>query len=208
MNKNIILSTLFVLTSLLFISVSQAATVQPTLSFNPSTSNVNINDVFSVDVVISGLENGGDEIVSAFDLDVGFDASILQANSVTFGLSLGDPVFFEAFTDSDLSNPGFVNLAELSLLPDPVLQALQGDSIVLASIEFTALAGGASNLSFISGLFGYDVKGLNAALLDINVEDGLVNVATPSTVVPVPAALPLMVSGLAFLGFQGRRRKQ
>ena len=61
----------------------------------PSTQTVQNGDAVSADVVISGLTSAN-EIVSAYELNIGYDASILDATSVTFGSYL-----------DDLSFPGF-----------------------------------------------------------------------------------------------------
>ena len=132
------------------------------LDFNPSSPYpVTSGDIFNVDVVISGL---GSEIVAAYDLDVGFDSSILQANSIVFGPWLGDEFFFEVFNDAILNNvAGLVDFAALSLLSDgelSILQATQGGTLTLATLNFTALKDGTTPLAFLWGE-GNDVKGAN-----------------------------------------------
>jgi len=132
------------------------------LDFNPSSPfTVNSGDTLSVDVVISGL---GSEIVAAYDLDVGFDSTMLQADSIDFGPWLGDAFFFEVFEDISLDNiAGLADFAALSLLSDSDLSTLQapaGGTLTLATLNFTALQDATTPLEFMWGA-GNDIKGAN-----------------------------------------------
>ncbi len=71
------------------------------LSVSPSAQTVDLGDPASVDIVVSNL---GGEIVSAFDLDITYDASIIEATNVSFGPLLGDldPLSFETLIDFDI----------------------------------------------------------------------------------------------------------
>lgn len=85
------------------------------VSFSPSSQNVALGDSVSVDLRISGLEN---DILSAFDLDISFDDSILAFQSFTFGTGLDVFDFGANFADiADFGN-GVVNVLELSLDTD------------------------------------------------------------------------------------------
>lgn len=178
------------------------------LSFSPSTNTVNVGDTFDVDVVISDLyaANGPREIVSAFDLDVLYDSAVLDATSVTFGAFLDPLGIGLSFQDIDLSVPGVIDIAELSLYFDFELEALQPDSFTLATLSFDAIGAGASSLLFdqnslpLPGFF--DVKGYGGLLLDVSAEQGSVTVV--SSTVPEPGILLLMLSGLLSLGIAGR----
>ncbi len=84
------------------------------------------------------------EIVSAFDLDVLYDPAILNATSIAFGPALG-------FTDIDtfassIFAPGRLDFANISLLLNDELAALQGNSVLLASLTFSAIGIGFSTL--------------------------------------------------------------
>ena len=80
----------------------------------------------------------------------------------------GDPFF--SLRDVDLSVAGVVDLAELSFWFDWELPSFQGDSVLLATLSFEALAVGASQLSLLPDpVFGIDVKGTNAEILQLDV---------------------------------------
>ena len=87
------------------------------LDFVPATQTVQLSDLVMVDVVISGLNAGGDDSVGDFDLDVTYDASLLTASGVTFGTELGDG-FFTSLQSFSLATSGVVDLAEISFLFD------------------------------------------------------------------------------------------
>ena len=141
------------------------------LNFSPSTTTVNVGDTFDVDVVISGLMADG-EIVSAFDLDVLYDPTVLNATGVAFGLSLGDESFFEVFNDVIFSS-GRIDFSAVSFLSDTELLGLQpDDSFTLATLSFDAIGAGFSSLMFDSVASPeFYVVGLLASNLDLSTLD-------------------------------------
>ena len=166
------------------------------IGFQPVSQSVVLGDSVLVDIVVSDL---GGEIVSAYDLDIAYDAAILSAVSVTFGPSLGNEALFEVFSDFDLSMPGLVDLAQLSLLSDANLLLLQGgDSVVLATLEFATLEMGVTSLDFTFDMFN-DIKGLNALQLDIDA------VAGDVSVIPEPHASLLFALGVVLFSRAARR---
>ncbi len=172
-----------------------------TISFAPSSQTVNVGDAVSVDIVVSDLAG---EIVSAYDLDVTYDSSILSATGVTFGLLLGDESWFEAFNASDISLAGLVDFAQLSLLSDAELGTLQPDSFTLATLEFLAIGPGTSSLDFVFDAFN-DIKGLNAGILEPSAGSGGVTVSNP---IPEPGAALVFGLGALIVGGAATGRKR
>ncbi len=76
------------------------------IGFVPSSQSVLPGDSLSVDIFVSGL---GAEIVSAYDLDITYEPTILSAIGVTFGSELGFPSSLQSF---DLTTSGLVDLIE------------------------------------------------------------------------------------------------
>lgn len=199
----------WVISFLLFgslLSVGSASAIS--IDFSPESETVYIGDSFGVDVVISDLyaTDTSREIVSAFDLDVIYDASVLTATGVTFGSSLGlnpstDP--FDFFSDAwitEVLTPGRLDFAESSWLSNSDLLDLQpNDSFVLATLNFVSIAEGFSSLIFDPvGYPGIDIKGYDPfSPFDMSQSTGAGQVSVlRSTQVPVPATLFLLIVGL------------
>jgi hypothetical protein len=111
------------------------------IGFSPNTSSHPLNGLFSVDVVVSGLETDG-QILSVYDLTVGFDLTLLQFVNAQENGALGSGSLF-LFTPG----AGFVNLFELSALLDAQLAALQGDFFTIATLSFIGIDTGTSPLA-------------------------------------------------------------
>jgi len=186
------------------------------INFSPSNSSVLVSDSLNVDIVISDLyaADGSREIVSAFDLDVTYDSSVLNATGVSFGALLGanmstDPFdfFSDAFIVSVLS-PGRVDFAESSWLTNTDLLSLQpDDNFTLATLSFEAIGVGVSLLEFdMITPPGIDVKGFDPFTpFDLgDPTDAVVSVSA----VPVPGAMLLMLTGLLGIGIAGRKGKR
>ena len=83
--------------------------------------------------------------------------SAVNAVGLTFGSGLGGPL--DSLQDFNFL-AGAVDFAEVSFLADADLGQLQGNTVLLATLMFQAVAPGTATLSFLSG--ADDVKGLNA----------------------------------------------
>lgn len=200
---------LCVIAPLCLLQISSASAIS--LNFSPGDQSVSLGQSVSVDIVVSGL-GAADEIVSAHDLFVSYDAGKLTATDVQFGSDLGDELFFEVFNDFDLSVAGVVDFAQLSLLSDDFLAGIQGDSVTLATISFDSIGVGVASLLFIpdavAGVTGQDVKGRDFLQLDLDeVGAGSVTI-NDIAVIPLPGAALLMLTGLLGVGFASRKRQQ
>lgn len=170
-----------------------------TIGFSPSSTTVTLGDSFSVGIVISDLSG---EIVSAYDLDLIYDDSIILATGVTFGPLLGEESFFEVFNFADVSLSGVVDLSQLSLLLDADLFALQGgDSFILATLDFDTVAEGISALDFDFS-FPNEVAGSDGQVLDVASNSGSVTVPIPEPTGALLFALGCMV---AFVEIRNRQ---
>ena len=174
--------------------------VDPTTPGTQSTTTVTTGDVFSVDVLISSVEET--DPLNGFQLTALFDAIVVNALNVIDGGFLPSPLV----TLVDIDNAvGTVEFAAASL---GVVSAF-GDG-VLAQIDFLATGTGASSLALsdvlLSGPFGVaiDIAAISGATVNVTA-DG--SVPEP----PVTALLGLGALGLVISinssGQTNRRRK-
>lgn len=179
-----------------------------TIGFNPDTGTVTLGDSFAIDVVVSGLPEAqfGAEVVSAFDLDVLYDASVLTATDFQFSDALG-AIGIDALTSAWLE-PGRVDFASLSFLDPASLLSLQNvEQLVLGRLLFEAIGIGSSLLTFDTAtspgaqLVGSDPF-TSLPLTDIGAAQ--ISVIGPVSV-PEPTTLWLMLSGVALMVWSRRR---
>lgn len=163
------------------------------VSIEPATTNRDLGDTFSLDVLISG---GSD--VYAFQFDLIFSPIVLAAEGVSEGgfLSAGGPTIF---IPGEIDNA----LGTISFAADSLLGAVpgaDGDGI-LASITFRALGVGSSMIDVANLIL------LDSSLADIyfSTAGGLADIQNGSSVpVPVPATISLLCVALVGLSCIGR----
>jgi hypothetical protein len=164
----------------------------------PSPVAATVGGVFSLDLVVAGLVGGEASALGSWDLDVGFDSSLMSFDSVTFGTLLGGPA--DSLQDALPNGAGSWNVAEISLLSPGELEALQPDSFVLATLGFSALAEGTSSVVLSGGVAG------NGAGRPLELQLGAARVEIAGgAVVPEPGAALLFACG-ALLVARARRR--
>lgn len=168
---------------------------------------------------------------------VGLEASNIGGNTVfadpgngnvlaLFGLknaSVGDTLDLAGVQDLQQSGPSILNIfaGDPSSLPPAGFRdgALVGSPALFSNVndgvEVDALSSGGPVGSVFDALFLEFDPTLGTTLVFDNGGGGTSTFALSSkseqiafTPIPVPAALPLMASGLAALGFLGRRRRQ
>lgn len=168
------------------------------LSFNPLTPSIIIGESADIDIVISGLSSDVD--VGAFDFNLLYDEDVLRFDSYNLTDNLGDISALEAedWSLGYLGN-GSVNLSEFSWLSD---LSFQKDSFTLATLSFTGIGLGNSQLSFDAGYLIGDYWGDSISSIT---GDGLVAVAAP---VPEPGTVFLFGAGIVGLFAARIRRKK
>jgi PEP-CTERM motif len=171
--------------------------------FSPSgTLSVATGQTYKVDIVMSIRTPG--QIVSAYDLDLLYDQSILTPVSVSFGNYLGtyssDFGLTEVLQASNFAVSGVANLKAVSFLYDSDLATLQnglGGNILLASMTFTGTGTGTATLAYDWGLTSRGLRDVKGAA------------NTAYTVVPEPSTylLSLMAGSAVIAAVRLSRRR-
>jgi hypothetical protein len=188
-----------VVASLMLVFCNATVSQAVTLGFDPISQEVLLGDQADVELVISGLGWYAPDSLSTFDLDIGYDPTILGFNSATFGDPvLGDQLDLWTLGSLTAVTPrvGTVNLYELSFDTVADLNDYQADSFTLATLTFNTLAVGTSPL-------GISINALGDSWGDLLVADIQGGSISP---VPEPATLLLVGSGLAGIFGLGRKR--
>lgn len=197
---------------LIFTAPSHANAV---LSISPDTQSVNSGSTATFDINISGLVSNF--ALAAYDVNIGFDPTLLSFNQVTFG----DPVLGDQLdpTNSSLTSPlatpgtSNLDLNEFSFLDANTLNTLQASSFTLAVVTFNTLAAGTSDLTFLTSSLS-DVNGntipfdtLNGSVtIGGNPNGGGSGGGTGGGTVPEPDVLWLVLGGGLALRLNKHRR--
>lgn len=177
---------------------AQAATFS--MSFSPSNTSVGLGVAFTVDVFGSYTAdvNGADQLLGGA-IDVLFDESILQINSVTINAPT-DIASNVGTLDNSSGNGGAYDLGFASFSGID-----QGDGAVsYATLEFETVGSGTSTLELQNANnLAFDWTNSDLNTVDLSFVNGFVTVFAP---VPLPAASWFFASGLIGL-FQISRKK-
>lgn len=183
---------------------SGSADARPVVSLTSIPPKVHAPSNFTVDVVVSGLQDDGITL-GGLDLTVIYDSSLLDflPTAFHFGSALGIPGT-QAPVFAFLS-PGVFRFAEVSLLPAVQLAALQrDDSFTLATMVFYVPVPLDSGIEFTTlSLLPYDPT-TPSVLSDA---DGFeVAFDTVDLTLKIPEPSGGLLAGIALLAMAGARR--
>ncbi len=129
----------------LFAAAPRVAAV--TVALQPTAQTINPGAHVFLDLVISGLGANSAPSLGAFTLELTYNPAILTAGAVTFGTGL-DLGIAGSVQSVDLSTPGTVWLAEISLETAADLELNQPGEFTLATLDFLGLGVGVSPVTF------------------------------------------------------------
>jgi hypothetical protein len=183
-----------------------SASANPILFIDPSTTAVNVNDTFTVNIAIAGVTD-----LFSYNFDLGFDPEILSFLSIAEGdFFPHQPPCDEAFTPP-CEIPFFIPGEELipgtvSFTGDAVTVVDQNvgvnDDGILAVATFRAIMAGTSSIALSNWLF------LDSTLDDQNpigfsaVNTGSVQVNGVATVPDEPSTMVVLIAALALAGYR------
>jgi hypothetical protein len=187
---------------LLLVCIAQAPVAHAVLlSVQPDTTFAANDDLVSLDIVVSGLGNFGPDSLGAFDVFMGYDATVLSFSGYSLNNLLGD-LGGQAIDSSAGDLGGSVNIAEVSLLAAAVLDALQPDEFIMASLNFDVLdlaIGATTELSILPGAVLSSAFGQ-----PLSVTGGLSATIEGRAAVPLMGTLWLLLGG--FISWSAARR--
>lgn len=188
----------------LWFALGLAAPAFATVILSVGSQTVTQGNLTTVDVNVSGLGNG--TALGGYDLNVGFDPSLLSFSSVAYGDPvLGDQLNLGFFSPLTLTTPGTgtTDIAELSLDPSFWLTSFQAPSFTLAALTFDALSPGLSSLTLsVNALADQNGNSISPGIVIGSID---VSSAGNSTPVPEPGTLALFAVGLVGLAWSNRR---
>jgi hypothetical protein len=158
------------------------------ISIQPAAITVTPGQSFSLDLRITGASD-----LYAYQVDVGFNPSILFANSVTEGTFITGTTFIPGSIDNSGGTIAFI----ADSLDGPV-PGVNGNG-TLVTISFSALASGASSVD------PFNILALNSFGEGLSVSAAVGNVTVTATPEPSTLVLSAVVLGVIMLA---RRRSR
>jgi hypothetical protein len=186
------------------LSLAVSAPSLASVILSAASQIVSQGQLTTIEVNISGLGNG--TALGGFDLNIGFDPSLLGFSSAAYGdPTLGDQLDLEGFgtyTDT-VTGTGTTEITELSFDSAFALTSLQAANFTLASLTFDALAPGVSPVTLSVNALP-DQNGNSIAAGTVS---GLIDIQSAGgAAVPEPGTWLLFCGGLVMLVLRGYRR--
>jgi len=171
-----------ILVTLTLVVLSDGA-FSTTIEISPSTQHVLPGEDFSIDITVNPTQ-----LIRSFQFSLVFDASLLQANSVTNVGQIFTDAGYDVFSDDGTvdNSAGSIAFAYAAILGEGNVDS----SGIAATISFSAKQNGTSLLQL------YEVKVLNNTAIPITLQNGNVTIGnTTNPPVNNPPMVPSSPSG-------------
>ena len=167
------------------VTLAAFAAQAQTVSVNPSLTNVNIGDSFTVDLLATGFP---DKIFGG-GYNISFDASMLQLDDISF------PANWEFLVSKGTTAGGTVSDVFFNTFSAPIA----GDFLT-STLKFTAIGAGTSSITLSESVsFPFGDEFGNAVTVAY--------VGGSVAAVPEPGSVALMLAGMGAVGFMASRRR-
>lgn len=170
------------------------------VSVVPGTQSAAVGDQVDVAVSISGLGNGAAPSLRGYDLEIGYDPTVLANTGVTFGdPALGDQLALPCGTSPcslTLTHSGAGSLEDVEVSLDSIkaLDSLQAGAFTLFTVDFKAVGMGSSAITLSNVTLANSFGGRLFAEITGGEVD--VNSTGKTSDVPEPGSLWLLATGL------------
>jgi hypothetical protein len=177
----------------IFCAVAMSATQAASIEIAPTDNNLNsIGDMFTLDLIM----DFSDAPTTGGAVDISWDQAIIQYKD-DFAFNAAFTSRDTGFDTIDFQQPGLLSIGFGNF------STAITDTILIGTLGFTGLAEGTTDIDLQdsvkwAGFFDFNT----GALIPVAYTGGT------GAVVPLPAAVWLMISGLGMLGFSAKRKRR
>ena len=172
----------------------------PSVGFDQDTLSVDLGDTFELVLQGSGFDFTSeskliDNVTGGQFFDLSYGASVLQLVDV----QIASRWIFTSGNKTGVIDNGAGTLTGLAFGTFP---ATTDDSFEIATLRFQAIASGPTDVRVTDGALAARVAGISGSSITPSFDSASVTVASP---VPEPETWPMLIAGLAMLGWRARR---
>jgi len=168
----------------------------------PTSATIATGDTFNLEVRVSG-DTGWTDWMSDLEIKLKYDRTILNPVSASFGSYFTTNFSSASWSTFAGSDPN--DVIDLDVSGGHVTRTNWSDEL-FATITFQGIAPGFTNIGYFGGGQGGCCN--SPTFFDDSLAAPAEVTVTETSVVPLPAALPLFATGLGALGLLGWRRKR
>ncbi|MCD6571456.1 MAG: PEP-CTERM sorting domain-containing protein [Deltaproteobacteria bacterium] len=187
--KNKLLSSLLIALFVILLSAGQASALS--IGLNILDDDITIGEAFTIEVWANEALLEGDKVLAfGFDL-TNTDPSVVKFDSYTVGPDFNDNS--TSFSDTDVAGSAFPGIT--------------ADSILLATLNFTALGVGNAEFGIYSDITGHNEGLVYSSGNHVDITSSIELGVTDVTVTHAPEPATMLLLGTGLLSLVGLRKK-